>query len=402
MDDRVLYWMWLQAALHQGTTTVPRLLKKFASLEEVYHADRGELIYAGVPSRALDALCDKSLDRVQHLAERALVKDGWILTQDSPDYPEPLRQLFSPPLVLYGKGQLPDWERMPVIGIVGTRKCTAYGTEAAGGLAAGLAAAGCPVVSGGAVGIDRAAHEGALYGGGVTVSIQACGLDVEYPSRNRYMREAILSGGGALLSEYPPGTTVNPGVFQIRNRLISGLSWGVCVAEAPQRSGALMTARLAREQNKDVFAIPGPISSGRSDGCNHLIREGAGMVTKPSDILREYQLRCGGMLNEEEADEAFAAFGSRRRAPELPTESPAPHRTVPVAVQSEPPAETQPLPAGVSESCRKVYAALSETPVTAEWLLAETGLPLGEVFSVLTELEIYGCVRSHPGQQYSR
>lgn len=402
MDDRVLYWMWLQNALRQGTTTVPRILKKFASLEELYRADRVEYTYVGVPSNSLDALCDKSLDRVKRSAERATMKGGWILTQDSPDYPEPFTHLFSPPLVLYGKGVLPDFERMPVIGIVGTRKCTEYGTEAAGSIAAGLATAGCPVISGGAVGIDRAAHEGALYGGGITVSVQACGLDVEYPTRNQTMRERILEAGGALISEYPPGTTVTPGVFQVRNRLISGLSWGVCVAEAPKRSGALMTARLAREQDKDVFAVPGSIFSPTNYGCNALIRDGAGMVTKPSDILREYQLRCGGMLNEEEADEAFQAFLARRKEPEPPPAPSAHQPKTPPAEPAEPVSAAQPLPSGVSDSCRKVYDFLTESPVTAEWILGKTGLPLGEIFSVLTELEIYGCIRSHPGQQYSK
>ncbi len=396
MTNQVLYWMWLQNAIRQGTATTPRVLKHFSTAEEIYRADKTEYRYIGMPDDTLEALCDKSLDHVKRLAERAL-KSGWILTLDSADYPAPLKHVFSPPLVLYGKGVLPDVERMPTIGIVGTRKCTEYGIEAAGGMAAGLAAVGCPVISGGARGIDRAAHEGAMYGGGKTVAVQACGLDVDYPSINRYMREDIVASGGALLSEYPPGTTVTPSVFQVRNRLISGLSWGVCVVEAPTRSGALMTARLARDQGKDVFAVPGAITSAVSAGCNKLIRDGAYLVSAPSHILSEYQIRCGNMLDEAEADVAQQMYYSRpRRAIELPQakDNPTP--------LNEEVHTLQPLPNGVSDSCRRVYEALSNEPLSAELIFERTNLPLGEIFSVLTELEIYGCVFTHPGQQYSR
>lgn len=396
MTDQVLYWMWLQNAIHQGTATTPRVMKHFSTAEDVYRADKADYCYIGMPDDTLEALCNKSLDNVKKLAERAL-KDGWILTPDSPDYPAPLKQLFSPPLVLYGKGVLPDFERMPAIAVVGTRKCTEYGIEAAGGIAAGLAAAGCPVISGGARGIDRAAHEGALYGGGKTVAIQACGLDVDYPPVNRYMRERILDHGGALLSEYPPGTTVTRSVFQVRNRLISGLSWGVCVVEAPVRSGALMTARLARDQGKDVFAVPGPITSSVSVGCHNLIRDGACLVAAPSHILSEYQIRCGNMLDEEEADVAQQMFYARPRKSIAPPQ--VKNETMPLKEESP---TLQLLPDGASENCRRVYDALSSAPLSAELLFEKTGLPLGEIFSVLTELEIYGCVKTHPGQQYSR
>lgn len=397
MDEQVLYWMWLQEAIHQGTATVPRVLKRFSTVEDIYRADRGDYCYVGMPADTLDALCNKSLDHVKRLAERALV-NGWILTQDSPDYPEPFKHLFSPPLVLYGKGTLPDFQRMPSIGIVGMRECSEYGIEVAGGLAAGLATVGCPVISGGARGIDRAAHEGAMYGGGKTVAVQACGLDVEYPAPNRYMRQDILESGGALLSEYPPGTTVTQSTFQVRNRLISGLSWGVCVVEAKHRSGALMTARLARDQGKDVFAVPGPITAPTSAGTNKLIRDGACLVTAPSDILREYQIRCGDTLDEEEADLAQQMFYSRPRQTMV-----SPVVKASASEKEEKQEELLlPLPDGISDGCRRVYDALTETPLSAEMILEKTDLSLGEIFSVLTELEIYGCVRSHPGQQYSK
>jgi DNA processing protein len=392
--------MWLQEAIQKGTATTSRILKRFSFVEDIYRATRSDYTYIGVPDDTLEALCNKSLDHVMKLAERAERYGGWILTPDSSGYPSPLKHLYSPPLVLYGRGVLPDFERMPVIGIVGTRKCTEYGMTAAGGIAAGLAAVGCPVISGGAVGIDRAAHEGALYGGGITVAVQACGLDVDYPAPNRFMRERILEEGGALLSECPPGTTVTRSVFQVRNRLISGLSWGVCVVEAPRRSGALITARLARDQGKDVFAVPGAITSPQSVGCNTLIRDGACLVTSPADILREYQVRCGDMLDEEEALAAQQAFYDRRKV--YREQQPKSSHSEPSADQEDGEQQLAPLPAGVSASCGLVYGAIPSTPVSAEWLFEKTGLPLGEIFSVLTELEIYGCIKNHPGQYYSK
>ncbi len=401
MDKNTLYWMWFQQVVSQGTSTASRLLKRFSSIEELYRADRGDYCYVGAPSHTLDALCDKSLDNVTALAEQALRYGGWILTPDHPDYPAPLRNLYSIPLVLYGRGFLPHFEALPVIGMVGTRKSTPNGEKIASAIAAGLAAAGCPIISGGAVGIDRAAHEGALYAGGHTVAVQACGLDVNYPAKNVYMRERILDEGGALISEYPPGTEVGQSSFQVRNRLISGMSWGVCVVEAPLRSGALITARTARDQGKDVFAVPGDVLNGKSDGCHRLIRDGAILVTTPAEILQEYQIRCGNTLNEEEALRGQQAFYEHGRAE---TE----HRQTPISAD---PARLSddvdtlplvPLPDGVSDTCRRVYDALELKPTSVELLYEKTAIPIGEIFSVLTELEIYGCIRNYPGQQYAK
>ena len=409
MNQNELYWIWLQAAVGQGTAIVSRLFNAFSSAEEIYGATDEDYAYIGLPKRIRDALCDKSLKRAQKHAERALRGGGWLLTPDSPDYPEPFRHLYSPPLVLYGKGKLPSFERLPVIGIVGTRECSDYGKKAAGSIAAGLAAVGCPIISGGARGVDRAAHEGTLYTGGITVAVQSCGLDVEYPAPNRRLRRDILEAGGALISEYPPGTLTTPATFQVRNRLISGLSWGVCVVEAPQPSGSLITARLARDQGKDVFAVPGEITSPLSRGSNALLRDGAIMVLSPADILCEYQTRCGNILNEEEAIKAQQAYYDYFDKVVVPVKATSSKKEK--AVKKEPALTTdvvvtdQPLaalPVGVSEACQRIYAALSETPVSAEWLFEATGASLGEIFSVLTELEIYGCIRSHPGQHYSR
>ncbi len=398
MSDNTVYWVWLQGALRQGTGLVPRLLKLYSSAEAIYRLSEKELSLLGLPSRARAALANKSLAAAQAAIHQMEELNGWMLTLQSPGYPDGLRELYSPPLVLYGKGTLPSFTKRPVIGMVGTRECTPYGSKAAGGMAAGLAAAGCPIISGGARGIDRAAHEGALYGGGVTVAVQACGLDKAYPAVNRKLRRSILENGGALISEYPPKTVASASFFPVRNRLISGLSWGVCVVEAPKRSGALITARAARDQGKDVFVVPGEITASTCEGSNALLQEGAIPATSPAAILREYQWRCGNTLNEEEAaiaQQAYYAYLEHQTPPvTLPQAEPAP-----AAEEAASPLSA--LPDYASPAVQAVYAALSETPCNAEELCAKTGLSTGELFSALTELEIYGCIRNHPGQHYS-
>lgn len=398
-NNHIAYWMWIQQAVGQGSSAVPKLLAAFSSPEDVYAAERTEYMRAGISGKALECLCRKNIDTMRRMAERCQ-KLGWILTPEDVGYPDQFRQLFSPPLVLYGRGILPNVNTtdVPSIGMVGTRKSTEYGERAAGGIAAGLAAAGCVIISGGAKGIDRASHQGALYGGGRTVAIQACGLDVEYPLPNRALRQRIVEDGGAVITEYLPGTPAFANHFEIRNRLISGLSWGVCVVEAPQRSGALITARHAREQGRDIFVVPGNITSEASIGSNELIKDGAMLVSRPSEILREYQLRCGGALQEEEADRAAAAYLAYVQH----GEEPKPRRTVQRVADGTRFPTTSPCPESASAEAKQLYAALTDTPITAEELCVMTGVPVNVLFSAMTELELYGCARSYPGKRYSK
>ena len=396
MEKNTLYWMWIQQAVGQGSSAVPKLLDAFSSPEEVYRADRLELQKAGITGKELDCLCRKSLDGVKRLAERSQ-KLGWILTPEEDAYPDLLRQIFSPPLVLYGKGRMPDFDTVsaPPIAMVGTRGCTAYGEKVAGGIAAGLAAVGCVLVSGGAKGIDRAAHEGALYAGGCTVAVQACGLDVPYPQTNSRLREAIVEQGGAVITEYPPGVPAYRNHFKVRNRLLSALSWGVCIVEAPKISGALITARTAVEQNRDVFVIPGNITSPASYGSNELIKNGALMVTRAGEILQGYAARLGG-LSETEADRAQEAyFAFHEHGGELPLDTA-------VEASEEEQVPSVPCPESASAEAKQVYERLTTQPMTAEELCVCTGIPVGTLFASLTELELLGCVRSYPGKRYSR
>lgn len=401
MADNLLYWIWLQRAVGPGSADVPKLLEHFHTAEAVHSADRAALQGVGITGRSLDALCRKSLEAAGRQMEQCS-RLGWMLTPEDILYPEPLRHIFSPPLVLYGRGLLPEFgeKARPAIGIVGTRECTSYGIQAAGAVSAGLAAAGCPIISGGARGIDRAAHEGALYAGGSTVIVQACGLDVEYPRVNRDLRRRVLEGEGAIITEFLPGTRAFVSNFRIRNRLMSGMSLAICVIESPNVSGAKITARTAREQGRDVFVVPGRVTDPQSEGSHTLIREGATLITRPSDVLQEYPHLFGETL-EKEADRGFAAYY------EWLASGSAPRRvaSTPVAVpkaEPKPAGEPVPCPAYVSATAQRVYAALQgQEPMAADIICKQVGLTSGEMFASLTELELSGCITTHPGKRYS-
>lgn len=406
MREEALYWIWLQRAVGAGSAVTARLLKELSTAESVYAADRAALKKLGVRGNALEALCRKDLQAARVQYERS-TELGWILTFSDELYPEPLRHLYSPPLVLYGKGRVPDFREtaVPAIAVVGTRDCTEYGARVAAALSAGLATAGCPIISGGARGIDRASHEGALFAKGTAVILQACGLDVNYPAANRDLRQRVLDNGGAVITEFAPGAETNRGNFHIRNRLISGLSRGVCVVEAPRTSGALITARTAREQGKDVFVVPGRATDRTSAGSHALIREGAILVTDPSDILSEYP-QCFNSKMIEAANGAQAAYYDRENdePPLLQVADTAARRSsvASTAVPASEQPEGAPIdcPSGVSDSARRVYEAVKVNELSAEEICETLQMTPGEVFASLTQLELFGCMECYPGKRY--
>lgn len=405
VDSRV-YWIWLQQALPLGSRDAGRILQDGLRPEALHTAARPELEAMGFSGRSLDGLCQKSLEEAEKSLRALLAAGDYLLTPDDAYYPPLLRSLIGGPLALYCRGELPNMHLVPAFGIVGTRRPTESGRQNAACLAAGLAAAGFVVVSGGAVGIDAAAHLGAVRAGGQTVLIKAGPLDSSYPIENAGLREEILASGGLILSEYPPGGRELCN-FHVRNRLISGLSLGVCLVETPKRSGALITATCAREQGRDVFAMPGDVPAHRNDGAHRLIQEGAGLVTRAEDILSEYEARYPGMLDLEaagKAQEAMAAFlkaGSRAGYPPAPPKPAAAPRRA--EKRPEPPAAEKkavPLPEGASARAAQVYACLGFAPVSADEIAGKTGLPASAVLAALTELELLGCAQGGAGQSY--
>ena len=294
------YWVWLTTL--PGLTEYNKLLlmEHFSSPEDIYYADQEVLWQVEGLGKEQAALLDnKSMAAADRILADCARKGIFLITMADALYPERLRNIYQPPLLLYGKGAMPLFDEEVAIAMVGTRDGTPYGIHCAEKLGYELAQQGGMVVSGMAKGIDAAAMRGALRAGGFTCGVLGGGVDVVYPAENRRLYEDIAATG-VLLSEYPPQTRPEAWHFPVRNRILSGLSVAAVVVEAPAKSGALITAGNAVEQGREVFAVPGPIDAPNSAGCHQLIREGAGLVTCAWDILGEYESRYPHKLRRQQ------------------------------------------------------------------------------------------------------
>ena len=271
--------------------TLRALAAHFQSFEDAWRADEGDFQRAGLDEKAITAVSWKrpSLDPDREM-ETLVRKSIWLIRETDSDYPLLLAQIPNPPFILYGTGRATLFDSQISFGVVGSRKPTSYGIQATELITETLARAGACIISGLALGIDAIAHRTAVEAGGATVAVLGSGIDDEslYPQSNRGLARRITESGGMVISEYPPGTPALKEHFPARNRIISGLSKGILVVEAQEKSGALITARFALEQNRDVFAVPGSIFSLSSKGTNALIQEGAKLVSCGEDILKEY------------------------------------------------------------------------------------------------------------------
>lgn len=284
------YWIWLTTRRGFKTADYATLLQKFGTPEKVYFSTTADYERQGYRGTRYQSLLDKDLSEVQKIMEHCDQLGVDIITIQDARYPERLKEIYDPPCVLYVKGRLPTIDEYVAIGVVGSREPTPYGVEMAQQLGRELSRNGAIVVSGLAQGIDAQAIYGALQGGGAPISVLGGGVDIVYPSKNRQLYEDVAAIG-ALVSEYPPGTPHSKTHFPVRNRIISGLSLGIVAVEAAAvRSGTLITTRLALEQDRDVFAYPGPANAPMSMGTNRLIQRGeAKMVLSAEDVLEEYR-----------------------------------------------------------------------------------------------------------------
>lgn len=404
MDSR-LYWIWLQQALPYGSRAVGELLDSFGHARTIYNASPQALRESGLTPELCRRLEDKSLDAARRILDRAMELGEWILTPEDALYPMSLRHMPDCPTALYARGVMPDLDSTPAVAVVGTRRPSKEGWREAHALSAGLAAGGTVVVSGGAVGIDAAAHTGALDVGGVTIVVMACPLSVNYPADNAALRERVIANGGLLISEFPPDEPYKC-EFPVRNRLMVGLSQAVCLAETPTRSGARITARLGRENNRDVYALPGALSGHHYDGAHREIQNGATLVIRATDILRDLAPMYPGVLDLEAAEDG------QKRLEQKPVSLPekAPRRRRKPAVKKEKPipppepevTDTVVCPDTATPAARQVYAALTDTLQPVDDLALAADLPIPAVLAALTELEMYGCAVNSAGQQYKR
>ncbi|MEA4921505.1 MAG: DNA-processing protein DprA, partial [Clostridiaceae bacterium] len=281
--------VWLSFVKNLTKKKKTSLLEAFGDSEAVYMAAQEELLRAvpALSEKDLKELSDKGLNPAFRVLEACRGCGAEVIDYNNNSYPYRLRNIADPPVVLYVRGCMPDFKGSIALGVVGQRKATATGLRNASKLAYELSRNGLIIVSGMAAGIDSYAHRGALDGGSPTIAVLGTAIDKCYPASNASLMRQIISGG-AVLSEYPPGYKTLPGNFLSRNRIISGICRGVLVIEAREKSGSLVTAKRACDQNRDVFAVPGPIDSEDYVGTNGLIKDGAAIVTSSEDILSAY------------------------------------------------------------------------------------------------------------------
>ncbi len=394
------YYVWLANCLGRGGVAAYNLLKEHKNPRACYEAITQNPARLGAFSpeqrKRMGAF---TLDDARRVTESCAKKGIDILTIDNVSYPERLKNIYAPPVVLYTRGKLPDFERLIAVAIVGSRHMSDYGAAAATRLGHDLAAAGAVVVSGMALGIDACAHRGALNSGGVTAAVLGCGADIAYPPENESLMLDIEQSG-VIITEYPPGEKPVGKHFPARNRIIAGLCNGVVVVEAPQKSGALITATLALEQGRDIFAVPGSIFSQSGEGTLRLLRDGAIPVGSAYDILIEYEGMYADklMLNRvprryydiaPQKGDTVAPARQKPSAPvaELPVSPPSPRR------------ET--LPEHLSEQATAVYRTLDKSRLHVDDIAKRCGLSMPEVLAALTELELEELAYAHPGRQYS-
>ena len=407
------YWLWLTSLPQVGLRDQTLLLQNFGGADEIYFAaSDAALQIEGLSPAAREALKDKSLERAEKLLAECYEKNIQILTWQDAAYPNRLRSIAQPPAVLYCRGRMLPFDTQPVVTVVGTRSASAYGLRCAKRLGYQIGRCGGTVVSGMARGIDAMAIEGALSAGAPVAGVLGCGVDVVYPRENGALFRDVAQWG-CLLSEYPPGTPPRPGNFPVRNRILSSLSLGVLVVEAPMRSGALITASHALEQGKDVFAVPGGIDNPASAGTNQLIRDGAILATNGWDVMREYTGLFPGQVRYQPGGQNLDLTPEQLRsaAPEQPAK-PAPEEK---SGRDTPPLEEKAIDNGenkpyieldtilpqVEGDEKALVLQLADKPQTADELIEKTQLPAARVMASLTLLEVQGIVQCGRDKRFS-
>lgn len=453
MKDR-LFEIWFALRCGTGNTEFQAILDRFGTPYDVFNAEESELDLLPCSPRLKQALADKSLQESSQIMEYCRRNHIGILFWQDTDYPASLRPLRDPPVLLYYRGKLPELHTRLCISVVGTRSMSEYGKRMAYKIGYELASVGTVVISGMALGNDSVATAGAIVAGGSVVAVLGCGVDVVYPREHGHLYEEIMKQG-AIVSEYPPGTPPDGRHFPVRNRIISGLSQGTVVVEGDLRSGALITARTAIRQGRDIYAFPGNVGETNTAGTNQLISDGAAVVLRARDVLENYTflyrdtLHMGRLTraeqNSEPDDNALVRLGVFTRAMAArPTEStakqaptsvpestsrptppryakpapkaapkPAPKAAPPKAAEqgTTPPPAPKPSPDG--DRSRRALAALNDTQraifealpldraVPVDYLSRE-GFSMSQVMAAMTILEIQGLVVTLPGGLYAR
>ncbi len=389
-QEEELHWLALKLVPGLGTRISKRLLDRFRSPEAIFRASRTELEGAGLsPAVAQSIASGCAFEDAATQQEKLKETGGLVVTIGDPRYPQPLREIYDPPILLFARGRVELLDTI-MLGIVGTRRPTPYGLAVAERLGGDLAQAGLTIASGMARGIDTAAHKGVLAVGGNTVAVLGCGVDIVYPSENRKLA-VDLAAKGLIISEFPMGSTAFPQNFPIRNRIISGMSAGVLVVEGAQYSGSAITAKLAMDQGREVFAVPGNITSKLSWGPNLLIKQGAKLIQDWNDVIAELPAESRRHLIERGRERILREGGIETRS---------------AGGVATPGGETASLLNGLGPEfgpvARKTLDVLQvDAAIHLDDLLERVqDTSTSELIAALFELEMLGLVKQLPGKNF--
>lgn len=397
MNENTLYCLWLQKCLGYASNKIKRILDLYPSIKDFYLSESKEWRLCGCfTEKEFNKLTTIKINDVKSILDRCNELGIKIITIEDTIYPKRLLEISNPPIVLYIKGTLPDLENYLCIAMVGTRKATHSGLAAAYNISLNLAKCGVIVVSGGALGVDTASHKGVLQANGVTMCVLGCGINYDYLKVNEEMRNQIALNG-AVISEFPPDTPPDRYTFPIRNRIISGISNGVVVIEAGKKSGALITADFALEQNRDVFAVPGDITQSTWFGANELIKSGAKPVTSFADILEEY-------LSDVEDDEVEFTDN----IPEIPVKKSTKSLKTVKKTASEQTKENFTKQETVnkhntdelSHNAKIIYDIIFANHSNIDDIIVKTNLSVSLIMQALTELELLQFIERRSGRMY--
>ncbi|MDO4460134.1 MAG: DNA-processing protein DprA [Clostridia bacterium] len=388
--DKRAYWIWLQHAFTPGSSKPRAIFNRFGNIKEFY--DGGAALWAEfrfITDKEVSALYNYTIKHAQAALDYAESLGQHVITPECKEYPECLWNIKDPPAVLYIQGKMPDVDHILSIAIVGSRKAKPDSLNIANRIAYDLSKSGTIVISGGAMGIDAEAHKGSMMGISPTICVLGCGLDVQYLMKNEHMRRQVIEKGGALITEYPPGTQIQRGTFQARNRIISGLSKGVLIVCAGWKSGTMITAKRAVEQDRVVFAVPGSPAEETSYGPNSLIKDGAVPVTNAEDILHEYEA-----FYDFKTD--INVYSNMSEIVDEPDEY-----VVTEYIIDEDDRQVKDTDVSLSENGRKVLEVLTAEPQHISEVAKKTGLKTSLISAAMTELEILGLATDFAGKRYA-
>lgn len=417
MKDNLKYWVWLQNCLGYANPKINIIRRFYPSIEDFYKGGVKEWKLCGCfTKKEINNLCTNTLHNANIIIEKCNKLGYKMLTPDMEEYPNILKEIYDPPAVLYVNGVLPDVDNTLSIGIVGTRNATNSGKKLAFSISYNLAKSGVSVVSGGALGIDSAAHTGTIMAQGKTICVMGCGLNYNYLTTNAKLRYQI-SQNGAVISEYQPDIAPQKYSFPQRNRIISALSQGLAVIEAGEKSGALITVNIALNQNKDIFAVPGDVTNTVAYGTNLLIKQGAKPITTANDIIEEYKEKYFMEISEtidtdNISNQIFEKIPSMNKKPisvnkiistnlesGMNSSNKDKFITNSKNLDNDIKHEKKQL-TSVSENAKKIYDIVYENPSAVDDIALKINLSTNKIIQGLTELELEGAVLKKSGGKY--